>query len=80
MIDLDSFQNFIESTFTKDKLFIERFKHDVLIVDIDCLSENKKLTLRASFDKIEFSTINKEPEMDFRFLTLSQLTKQKLKS
>ena len=65
MINLDSLQNFIELAFTKDQLYIERFNHDVLIVDIDCLSENKKLTLRASFDKIEFSTIDKEPEMDF---------------
>ena len=65
VISLDSFTNFISSNFSPDQLYIDRFKPDVLIVDIDCLAENKKLAIRASFNKVEFSTIDKDATLDF---------------
>ena len=81
MINLDSLTDFLESIFTKEQLYIDRFKPDVLIVDIDCLTGDRKLTIRATFEEIEFSTISKEPEMDFslfNFAISDQTEAQKL--
>jgi hypothetical protein len=65
VIDLDTFTSFILMNFDPHQLFLERFKPDVLIVDIDCLAGTKKLTLRGTDEKIEFSTISKLEELDF---------------
>jgi len=65
MIDLNQLTVFITKRFPPEQLYIDRFKEDVLIVDIDCLRGDRKLTLRATDEKVEFSTISKEPELDF---------------
>ena len=65
MIDLDSLTVFIRLSFRADQLYIDRFKQDVLIVEIDCLSGDRKLALRSDGEKVEFSTVSKEPQIDF---------------
>jgi predicted ATPase len=71
VINLNQLTIFITSNFLPEQLFIDRLKEYALIADIDCLKGSRKLTLRATDENVEFSTISKEPELDFSLYAYS---------
>jgi len=77
MIQKGKFKEFLYSLFDSRSIYYEEFKENVHLADIDCFpNQPYKLTIRISDDIIEFSTISKEPEIDFSLYEYSHVTNE----
>jgi len=65
-INVEKFENYVKEKFESKITYYEIFNHYHLF-DIDCFSENckHKLTIQISNEDIKFSTVTKEPSVDF---------------
>lgn len=65
MIDISLFKKFLTNNFDTAIIQIEEFKDNLQFVEIDCLTENRKLIVEISDEAIKVSTISKEAVLDF---------------
>ena len=66
MVDKNIFLKFICEKFIDNQLYIDKFKPELWFVDIDCfINKPYKLSISISDEDIRFSTIDKEPVIDF---------------
>ena len=77
MINLDTLSAFIRNHYEGFHFYLDRSREDVLLAEIDCLEGERKLAIRGTYDKVEFSTISKDPELNFSFYDYSVKSQQK---
>ncbi|MCW3108056.1 MAG: hypothetical protein JWQ09_2562 [Segetibacter sp.] len=66
MINTELLVDFLKENFEEEQLLIDRFKPDLIFIDVDCLKdETSKLTMALSSELIQIATVSKEPVLDF---------------
>lgn len=66
MIEIKKFKEFIYLQFSSDIIYYDEFKDDLHFSQIDCFGTKPyKLMIEISIENIKFSTVSKEPEIDF---------------